>query len=231
MNLKQTMATLKKLGTAQSVKIYKRHGAGDNLFGVSFADLNVLKKKIKIDHDLAAQLWKTGNTDAQSLATMIADPEEFTPSSADAWLRDISCYYLGGLFAGLIARSKIATSRVRKWTKSKKETVRQAGYDLICVLLRNDADALPDDECRSFLATIRKEIHGSPNRARHAMNMALTAVGIYKPSLRAEAIAAARQIGKVEVDHGQTSCKTPDAEAYINKAAARKPPKRKRKTA
>jgi len=34
--------------------------------------------------------------------------------------------------------------------------------------------------------------------------------------------AAARRIGKVEVDHGDTSCKTPDAEPYILKASARK---------
>jgi hypothetical protein len=40
--------------------------------------------------------------------------------------------------------------------------------------------------------------------------------------LQRQAIAAAKQIGKVEVDHGRTSCKTPDAVAYINKAVQRK---------
>ncbi len=33
---------------------------------------------------------------------------------------------------------------------------------------------------------------------------------------------AATRIGKVDVDHGQTSCKTPDAVPYIEKAAKRK---------
>ncbi len=33
---------------------------------------------------------------------------------------------------------------------------------------------------------------------------------------------AAKRIGKAEVDHGQTSCKIPDATAYIKKAAAHK---------
>jgi len=32
----------------------------------------------------------------------------------------------------------------------------------------------------------------------------------------------AAAIGKVEVDHGETSCKTPDAVPYIEKALARK---------
>ncbi len=38
----------------------------------------------------------------------------------------------------------------------------------------------------------------------------------------AKAIEAAKRIGKVEVDHGETNCKTPDAAPYIEKAAKRK---------
>ena len=38
----------------------------------------------------------------------------------------------------------------------------------------------------------------------------------------AEAIKAAKRIGKVTVDHGDTDCKTPDAVAYIQKVKARK---------
>jgi hypothetical protein len=39
--------------------------------------------------------------------------------------------------------------------------------------------------------------------------------------LEQKAIEIAREIGKVEVDHGVTSCKTPDAEAYIKKTRER----------
>ena len=38
--------------------------------------------------------------------------------------------------------------------------------------------------------------------------------------LSKKAIAAAKKIGKVEVDHGDTGCKTPDAESYIVKTLA-----------
>ena len=54
------------------------------------------------------------------------------------------------------------------------------------------------------------------------MNGALISIGVYKPSCRTEAIDAAKRIGKVEVDHGETSCKTPDASAYIDKSAKHK---------
>ena len=42
MTYQQTMARLRKLGTVQNIKIYKRHGAGENLFGVSFANLEAI---------------------------------------------------------------------------------------------------------------------------------------------------------------------------------------------
>jgi hypothetical protein len=77
-----------------------------------------------------------------------------------------------------------------------------------------------DAECRKILETIESEIHQSPNRARYAMNTALISIGAYRPSLMNEAIAAAKRIGKVEVDHGDTSCRTPDAIEYIKKTVA-----------
>jgi len=57
---------------------------------------------------------------------------------------------------------------------------------------------------------------------RNAMNNALIAIGIRNPHLEKKAIAAAQKIGKVEVDHGETGCKTPDAIPYIQKSLDRK---------
>ncbi len=75
---------------------------------------------------------------------------------------------------------------------------------------------------QEVLATIEKQIHRSPNWARYAMNGALISIGVFKPTLRKQAIEAAQRIGKVEVDHGDTNCKTPDAVPYIEQASKRK---------
>jgi 3-methyladenine DNA glycosylase AlkD len=85
MTIQQAVAELKKLGTDQNRTVYQRHGVGDKLYGVSFANLKNLKKEIKTDHELARRLWATGNHDARILATMIADPEEATPELLDSW--------------------------------------------------------------------------------------------------------------------------------------------------
>lgn len=220
MTYQAVMDELRKMGTAQNVKIYKRHGAGDNLFGVSFANLNKLKKKLSPDTGLAVKLWESGNADARCLAAMIADPAEIKSSQANAWVMDISYYLHADMLSGLLAGAPFAAKLMATWMKSKREHVRQCGYNLLAARLKNGHD-VSDAECRQYLKVIEREIHSSPNRARHAMNMALIAIGLYRPSLRPAVFEAAGRIGKVEVDHGQTSCKSPDARAYIEKAAKR----------
>ena len=83
---------------------------------------------------------------------------------------------------------------------------------------------LPDSFFLEHLETIEREIHSRKNRVRHSMNGALIAIGLRNPKLEQRALAAAAGIGKVEVDHGETNCKTPDAAAYITKARKRKQP-------
>jgi len=220
MTYAEAMAELKKMGTAQNVKIYKRHGAGENLFGVSFANLYKLQKKIKVDHKLALRLWESGNTDARTLATMIAEPKQMTPSQADKWLENLSCYGLVDLLAGLISKTPFAKEKMEEWMKSPKEYVRQCGYSILGGLFKNGT-SISDSDCQRHLKTIEKEIHSSPNRARHSMNGVVIGIGVFKPSLTAEALATAKRIGKVEVDHGETGCITPDAIEYIQKALKR----------
>ena len=214
MTFKQVMTELKKLGTAQNVKVYRRHGCGDNVFGVSWADLKVLKKRIKTDHDLAVALWDTGNMDARVLAMMVADPSRVTSKQADAWIKDISFYGLADKLAGVVAKSPQAPTKMEKWMASKKEYVRECGYSMLASGLKNGLD-FTDASCKKYLKTIESQIHSSPNRARYSMNNTLIAIGVYKPLLTKAAIAAAKRIGKVDVDHGETSCNTPDAVAYI----------------
>ena len=72
-----------------------------------------------------------------------------------------------------------------------------------------------------ILQTIEKNIHQAKNRTREAMNSALISIGIRNDRMENLAVSAAKRIGPVEVDHGETACKTPDAVTYIQKARAR----------
>ena len=53
MDFNRVMRELEANGTAQNRKVYARHGAGENMFGVSFANLEKLRKQIKVNHELS----------------------------------------------------------------------------------------------------------------------------------------------------------------------------------
>lgn len=219
MTAADVLATLRSMGKPGTAEIYRRHGATGEVWGVSFADLTALAKKLKTDQAIAQSLWAAGVVDAQTLALMVADPAALTPAAADAWLRESRAPVLVQYLARLVAKTPFARAKLAAWTRSAEDLPRAAGYTLLAVLA--SGPELSDADAAAHLATVEKTIHASPNRARYAMNNAVIAVGIARPALRDDAIAAARRIGKVEVDHGDTGCKTPDAEAYILKAAAR----------
>jgi hypothetical protein len=83
-----------------------------------------------------------------------------------------------------------------------------------------ESTEIDDDELRELLGRIEREIHAQKNFTKHAMNMALIAIGVRNAGLQKEALRVAKSIGKVEVDHGETSCRTPDAAEYIRKTVA-----------
>ena len=219
MTFEQVLGHLKSAGTEQYAKVYRRHGARGDLFGVSYADMGRLRKQIHIDHNLALRLWDSGNVDARMMATMIADPLQATSTQLDLWVKATDNYLLADMVAFFTVRTTLALTKARKWMKSDKEFVRQCGYVTLATAIKDGVE-IGDAECETILATIEKEIHASPNRARHAMNNAVIAIGIFRPALTAAAIETAQRIGRVEVDHGKTSCQTPDAAVYIRKATA-----------
>jgi 3-methyladenine DNA glycosylase AlkD len=221
MTARDVVATLKKLGKPQTAAIYRRHGSGDDVFGVLTSDIARLSKKFKVDDSLATELWKTGNAEARVLALQIADPAKLTPAAADALVRESSSHFLTCYISELVARSPIAEKTMRAWMKSPREFTRATGYEVLARRLKDDPGSIDDAGAATALATIEKEIHRSANFARYAMNGALIAIGVYKPSLRKEAVEVARRIGEVVVDHGETGCKTPDARSYIEKASSR----------
>ncbi len=219
MNFDQAMKELEAAGTAQYRKTWARHGIRENMFGVSFATLEKLRKQIKVDHALAAQLWATGNHDARVLATMIADPQAIADKQAEAWVKDFSNYTMAGMFSRMMAKSPIGQKKAEKWHKAKDEWIASTGWGVIAYLAM-DNPQLPDEYFDPFLELIAASIHQQKNRVRYEMNGALIAIGLRNETLEKKAVAVARKIGKVEVDHGETGCKTPDAAEYIAKAKA-----------
>jgi 3-methyladenine DNA glycosylase AlkD len=215
MDLATAVERLQAAGTEQNRKIYRRHGARDPLYGVSFAVLDTVAKEAKRDHALAAGLWATGNYDCRLLACKVADPAAATEADLDSWLAEIDVYVLVDVFVGSLA-SLVPGVRERadRWTASDRDWTAQAGWDLYAQLALKDP-ALDDAYCNGLLERIAGGIGDAGNRTRHSMNGALIAIGVRNPALRDAAEATAGRIGIVKVDHGETGCVTPAAVPYI----------------
>ncbi len=222
----EAIRELKAMGSVRTRKVYAQHGISGDVYGVSYANLGKLKKKIKQDQKLAEQLWATGNLDARVLATMIADPQQMSAKMLDTWIGDVDNHGIAAAFSGVARRARGAKARTKKWIAARDEWKCTTGWDMLAGLA--ETDVFTDDELAGYVEVIERGIHDAKNRVKYSMNNAVIAIGL-RPKLRKNVIAAAKRIGKVEVDHGKTGCKTPDAASYIAKTVEYRRKKRKTK--
>ncbi len=230
--IKQVMSELKKKGTAQNRKVFTKHGAPENMFGCSVADMKVIAKKIKGNQELALELYATGNSDAMYLAGMVADGSQMTKAQLNRWVKEAPWYFVSEYAVpGVAHESKHARDLAMKWIAAKKETVAAAGWSTYSGLVATrDNDDLDLDEIENLMDKIESEIHECQNRVRYTMNGFLISVGGYIKPLNKKAKAVAKKVGKVEVNMGETSCKVPSAPEYIKKMESRGSLTKKRKT-
>jgi 3-methyladenine DNA glycosylase AlkD len=228
------MAELKKRGTEKTRKIYARHGmATDNMFGVSVADLKIIAKTIKGQQALASELYATGNLDAMYLAGMVADGSQMPPKQLHEWVASAENLQMIAEYTvpWVTVENPHARELAMQWIKSKKEQVASSGWSTYSGLVATKPnDTLDLAEIESLLGAVVREIKSAKNRVRYTMNGFVIAVGSYVKPLAKQAKAAARQIGVVSVDLGDTACNVPLATACIEKIEAAGRVGQKRKT-
>ncbi|HHT26549.1 MAG TPA: DNA alkylation repair protein [Firmicutes bacterium] len=225
MTYTEVMQALEALGREQTKQIYIRHGAREPLFGVLTGDMKPLAKRIGKNHDLAMRLYAGGNYDAMYFAGMIAEPDKMTETDLDDWVDKAYCYALADYVVGTtLAETGFAQPVADRWIKSGREFVMAAGWTCYCELLvklRNSNSVRDEQKIKRMLNRVVETIHQQPDRTRYSMNNFVIAVGSYYLPLRNEALAAARTIGKVHVNMGETACKVPQATQVIQKVIAR----------
>ena len=214
------MAILEKLGTEQTRKTWARHNAKGPMFGVLFGELFKLMKRIDVDHELARELWATGNVDARNLAMKIADPLAMTPDELDLWAIENPMRMCSLYVATLAAEGPHGRNKVREWLSSSNERLRASGWTLLGRLSDLD-ESFPEDQLLCGVEVIEKSIHSAPNEVKNDMNRALITIGCRSSAMRKAVFAAAKRIGEVTVDHGDTACKTPDVAQIVEKMWAR----------
>lgn len=220
-SVRSVLAELKAASDPQTKKTLVRHGTPeDKLYGVKVGAMKPILKKLRGEQQLGLDLYETGNRDAMYLAGLIVDGAQMTKRQLDGWIKHSKGY--AGISESTVvwvaAEHPDAAGIARKWIKSKDATTAAAGWCLYAgVLALLPDEALDLEEIRSLIDQAVDNVHTAPNRVRYQMNSFVISVGAYVEPLLKEAKAAAKRIGAVEVDMGDTACRTPLATDYIAK--------------
>lgn len=223
MDVQTILLELESLGSERTKKTYMQNGAHEPLWGVATGAMKPIFKRTGIDQALAEQLYATGNYDAMYFAGIIADPKAMTEADFDRWMESAYFYMISDFIVAVtLSEADIAQAVADKWIATGKELYVSSGYSCYCWLLGSRKDAEFDkDKLAAMLETVHKTIHGSPDRARYAMNNFVTTVGISYVPLHQEALSAAREIGPVDLYRGKTRLSVPVAAQEIKAMAAK----------
>jgi 3-methyladenine DNA glycosylase AlkD len=184
---------------------------GDN-HGVNLSALRAVAKRLKTQHELAKELWATGDTAARLLATLIARPKAFSADELDTMIRDIRAPKLLDWFiTNLVKPGKHAEELRLRW-KDDTDLVGRAGWSLTTDRVVKRADGL---DLNDLLDQIEKEMKDAPSAKQWSMNHCLAEIGIHHHKCRARAIRIGEKL-KVLIDYpASPGCTPPYAPVWI----------------
>jgi hypothetical protein len=197
------------------------------------ADLKLIAKTIKGQQTLASQLFETGIMDAMYLAGMVANGAPMSKSQLNSWAEAAAVMPMVSEYTvpWVAVESEYGRDLAVKWIKSKKEHVAASGWCTYSGLIATKPDDELDlKEIESLLDRVVKEIKRAEGRERYTMNGFVIAVGAYVAPLVEQAKSAARRMGVVSVDMGDTACEVRGALSQIEKIESMGRTGRKRKT-
>jgi 3-methyladenine DNA glycosylase AlkD len=233
MNASDILAELKPLGSDSYKRVMFNHGVKEPHYGVKIGDMKPIVKRIKMDYQLALDLYDTGVYDAMYLAGLIADDARMTKDDLRHWVSQAYCRGLSeSTVAWVASGSPHGWELGLEWIDSETEMIAVAGWATLgsLVSIKKD-DQLDVAALRGLLERVERSIHAAPDLVRYQMNSFVIAVGSYVQPLTDTAIETAQRIGPVMADLGNNACQVPFAPDYIAKVAQRGSIGKKRKTA
>lgn len=191
-----------------------------NQFGVPMADIRALARKIKPNGAIAVELWKTGNFEAQLVATLLLKPKDLSAKELDTLMRSTSCAQAADWMNSYVVAKHPEREVLReKWMKSKEHWTARAGWHLTASRVNRGADSELDLD--ALLGRIEKEMPKARPEVQWTMNNTLMAIGVKHAKLRARAASIGEKIGLYKDWPMSKGCIIPYAPTAIEALAKR----------
>ena len=219
MTLEETLRQLESLGNAGVRAQNAKRGAGDNQFGVKRGDLRILANKIKTNHELALSLWKTGNIDAQFLATLLIKVSLLSTDEMDRMVGSVTFVQVADWLQSYVVKEHADKETLRqKWMTSDDPMAARAGWALTAGRVAKSPEGL---DLAVLLDRIEKEMGAATPEVQWTMNCCLAEIGIHFPKHRKRAIAIGEKLGIYRDYPCSKGCTSPFAPIWINEMVRR----------
>lgn len=202
MDLKESLAKLEALGDEKRRAHNIKNGAGKlKQFGVATGDIRALAKKIKpppANHELALQLWKTRNIDAQLLAILLMKPKELSAKDVDRMVREARFAWVADWFNAYVVKELSSADKESlrlKWMDDADGWAARAGWNLTASAINKGAMEADGLDLSGLLDRIERDMPGAAPETQWTMNNTLAAIGIRYARYRKRAIAIGEKIG------------------------------------
>lgn len=124
----ELMAELAELEDPKIREVNVRHGDDH---GVNLTRLRAIAKRLKIQQDLAGELWETGDSAARLLAILISRPKAFTRDTLDTMLREARVPKVQDWLVNYIVKKSPHADELRVlWFDDPDQVVASAGWAL-----------------------------------------------------------------------------------------------------
>ena len=212
--VEEVLRQLKSLGDAAVRAQNAKSGAGDNQFGVKRGDLRTLANKIKTNHDLALSLWKTGNIDAQFLATLLVDARLLSADELERMVKSVTFTWVADWQHSYVLKGHADKETLRKkWLQSDDRWAARAGWQLTAGRVAKSPAGL---DLAALLDRIEREMPAAAPEVQWTMNACLAEIGIHFPDRRKRAVAIGEKLGIYRDYPCPKGCTSPFAPIWIN---------------
>jgi len=219
MKVKEILAQFEALGDERMRAQNKKRGAGDNQFGVKMGDIRNIAKKIKPNHELALELWDTGNVEARFLAALIIDPKKLSNDEIAKIVSSEKFTHIADWFYSYVIKEYADKETLRqKWMQTADVMQARAGWSLTagCVTRNPELVDIP-----ALLNRIEKEMPTAAPEVQWTMNSTLAQIGINHPDYRERALAIGEKLGIYRDYPTSKGCTSPFAPIWINEIVRR----------
>jgi 3-methyladenine DNA glycosylase AlkD len=220
MTVKEILAQFEKMGDAARKAHNTKAGAPDNQYGVKLGDIRTIAKKIKTDHELALELWATGNLEAQLLATLVIKPKALSADDVDKMTRATTCSQVADWMNSYVVAQHPEKEALReKWMKAKDRWAARAGWHFTASRVSKGGDGL---DLAALLDRIEKELPKAAPEVQWTMNNTLGGIGVKHPKFRKRAVAIGEAIGLYKDWPVSKGCIPPYVPVWVAAMAERK---------